>query len=90
MKLLLLRQREEVNPLQRHEVKGGKDEVLIRTRPFFLKRDFSKRLLNDEFQKFWEKKKNVKTRCQPSGLYNGIFTFIIQVRDFTSRSSQPS
>ena len=32
----------------------------IRTHPFFLKRDFSKRLLNDEFQKFWEKKKNVK------------------------------
>ena len=31
----------------------------IRTHPFFLKRDFSKRLLNDEFQKFWEKKKNV-------------------------------
>ena len=60
MKLLLLRQREEANPLQRHEVKGGKDEVLIRTHPFFLKRDFSKRLLNDEFQKFWEKKKNVK------------------------------
>ena len=29
----------------------------IRTHPFFLKRDFSKRLLNDEFQKFWEKKK---------------------------------
>ena len=32
----------------------------IKTHPFFLKRDFSKRLLNDEFQKFWEKKKNVK------------------------------
>ncbi len=32
----------------------------IRTHPFFLKRDFSKRLLNDEFQKFWEKKKNVE------------------------------
>lgn len=29
----------------------------IKTHPFFLKRDFSKRLLNDEFQKFWEKKK---------------------------------
>lgn len=25
------------------------------------------------------KRKNVKTRCQPSGLYNGIFSFIIQV-----------
>ena len=24
----------------------------IKTHPFFLKRDFSKRLLNDEFQKF--------------------------------------
>lgn len=32
----------------------------IKTHSFFLKRDFSKRLLNDEFQKFWEKKKNVK------------------------------
>lgn len=32
----------------------------IKTHPFFLKRDFSKRLLNDEFQKFWEKKKNVE------------------------------
>lgn len=48
---------------------------IIRTHPFFLKRDFSKRLLNDEFQKFWEKKKTKKSRCQPSGLYNGIFTF---------------
>lgn len=47
----------------------------IRTHPFFLKRDFSKRLLNDEFQKFWEKKKTKKSRCQPSGLYNGIFSF---------------
>lgn len=35
VRLLLLRQREEVNPLQRHDVKGGKDEVLIRTHPFF-------------------------------------------------------
>ena len=51
----------------------------IKTHPFFLKRDFSKRLLNDEFQKFWEKKKTQKSRCQPSGLYNGIFSFIIQV-----------
>lgn len=49
----------------------------IKTHPFFLKRDFSKRLLNDEFQKFWEKKKTKKSRCQPSGLYNGIFSFII-------------
>lgn len=32
----------------------------IKTHPSFLKRDFSKRLLNDGFQKFWEKKKNVK------------------------------
>ena len=47
----------------------------IKTHPFFLKRDFSKRLLNDEFQKFWEKKKTKKSRCQPSGLYNGIFSF---------------
>ena len=47
----------------------------IKTHPFFLKRDFSKRLLNDEFQKFWEKKKTSKSRCQPSGLSNGIFSF---------------
>lgn len=47
----------------------------IKTHSFFLKRDFSKRLLNDEFQKFWEKKKTKKSRCQPSGLYNGIFSF---------------
>lgn len=32
----------------------------IKTHPSFLKRDFSKRLLNDEFQKFWEKKKKRK------------------------------
>ena len=67
----------------------------IKTHPSFFKRDFSKRLLNDEFQRFWEKKKKQKSRCQPSGLYNGIFSFIIQVyyiksEDFTSRSSLPS
>ena len=62
----------------------------IKTHPFFLKRDFSKRLLNDEFQKFWEKKKTKKSRCQPSGLYNGIFSFIISSPEFTSRSSLPS
>ena len=57
----------------------------IKTHPFFLKRDFSKRLLNDEFQKFWEKKKTKKSRCQPSGLYNGIFSFIISsTRDLLS------
>ena len=44
---------------------------------FLFKERFSKRLLNDEFQKFWEKKKTKKSRCQPSGLYNGIFSFII-------------
>ena len=54
----------------------------IKTHPFFLKRDFSKRLLNDEFQKFWEKKKTKKSRCQPSGLYNGIFSFIISSPEF--------
>lgn len=32
----------------------------IKTHPSFLKRDFSKRLLNDEFQIFWEKKKKRK------------------------------
>lgn len=51
----------------------------IKTHPFFLKRDFSKRLLNDEFQKFWEKKKNVKIPLSAIWLVQGIFSFIIQV-----------
>ena len=84
MKLLLLRQREEVNALQRHEVKGGKDGALIhiyiRTHPFFLKRDFSKRLLNDEFQKFWEKKKNVKNPVVSHlACTTGFFRLLYQV-----------
>lgn len=62
----------------------------IKTHPFFLKRDFSKRLLMMSFKNFGKRKKRKKSRCQPSGLYNGIFSFIIQVRDFTSRSSLPS
>ena len=66
----------------------------IKTHSFFLKRDFSKRLLNDEFQKFWEKKKTKKSRCQPSGFTTGffrlLFKFIISSPRFTSRSSLPS
>lgn len=49
----------------------------IKTHPFFLKRDFSKRLLNDEFQKFWEKKKNVKIPLSAIWLVQRDFSFII-------------
>lgn len=31
------------------------------------------------FKNFGKRKKRKKSRCQPSGLYNGIFSFIIQV-----------
>lgn len=63
----------------------------IKTHPFFLKRDFSKRLLNDEFQKFWEKKKNVKIPLSAIWLVQrDFFVLLYQVRDFTSRSSLPS
>lgn len=51
----------------------------IKTHPFFLKRDFSKRLLNDEFQKFWEKKKNIKIPLSAIWLVQRDFSFIIQV-----------
>lgn len=50
----------------------------IKTHPFFFKRDFSKRLLNDEFQKFWEKK-NVKIPLSAIWLVQRDFSFIIQV-----------
>lgn len=58
----------------------------IRTHPFFLKRDFSKRLLNDEFQKFWEKKKNVKIPLSAIWLVQRDFfvyysSLLYQVRD---------
>lgn len=54
----------------------------IRTHPFFLKRDFSKRLLNDEFQKFWEKKKNVKIPLSAIWLVQrDFFALLYQVRD---------
>lgn len=46
----------------------------IKTHPFFLKRDFSKRLLNDEFQKFWEKKK-VKIPLSAIWLVQRDFSF---------------
>ena len=65
--------------------------IYIRTHPFFLKRDFSKRLLNDEFQKFWEKKKNVKNPVVSHlACTTGFFRFIISSPEFTSRSSLPS
>ena len=54
----------------------------IRTHPFFLKRDFSKRLLNDEFQKFWEKKKNVKNPVVSHlACTTGFLRLLYQVRD---------
>lgn len=54
----------------------------IKTHPFFLKRDFSKRLLNDEFQKFWEKKKNVKNPVVSHlACTTGFFRLLYQVRD---------
>lgn len=54
----------------------------IRTHPFFLKRDFSKRLLNDEFQKFWEKKKNVKIPLSAIWLVQrDFFVLLYQVRN---------
>lgn len=54
----------------------------IRTHSFFLKRDFSKRLLNDEFQKFWEKKKNVKIPLSAIWLVQrDFFALLYQVRD---------
>lgn len=62
----------------------------IKTHPFFLKRDFSKRLLNDEFQKFWEKKKRKNPVVSHLACTTGFFVLLYQVRDFTSRSSLPS
>lgn len=62
----------------------------IKTHPFFLKRDFSKRLLNDEFQKFWEKEKRKNPVVSHLACTTGFFRLLYQVRDFTSRSSLPS
>ena len=62
----------------------------IKTHPFFLKRDFSKRLLNDEFQKFWEKKKRKNPVVSHLACTTGFFRLLYLVRDFTSRSSLPS
>ena len=54
----------------------------IKTHPFFLKRDFSKRLLNDEFQKFWEKKKNEKIPLSAIWLVQrDFFVLLYQVRN---------
>lgn len=54
----------------------------IRTHPFFLKRDFSKRLLNDEFQKFWEKKKKRRNPVVSHlACTTGFFRLLYQVRD---------
>lgn len=49
----------------------------IKTHPFFLKRDFSKRLLNDEFQKFWEKKKRKNPVVSHLACTTRFFRFII-------------
>ena len=49
----------------------------IKTHPFFLKRDFSKRLLNDEFQKFWEKKKRKNPVVSHLACTTGFLRFII-------------
>lgn len=62
----------------------------IKTHPSFLKRDFSKRLLNDEFQRFWEKKKRKNPIVSHLACTTGFFRLLYQVRDFTSRSSLPS
>lgn len=53
----------------------------IKTHPFFLKRDFSKRLLNDEFQKFWEKKKRKNPVVSHLARTTGFFRLLYQVRD---------
>lgn len=53
----------------------------IKTHPFFLKRDFSKRLLNDEFQKFWEKKKRKNPVVSHLACTTGFFRLLYQVRD---------
>lgn len=53
----------------------------IKTHPFFLKRDFSKRLLNDEFQKFWEKKKSKNPVVSHLACTTGFFRLLYQVRD---------
>lgn len=54
---------------------------IIRTHPFFLKRDFSKRLLNDEFQKFWEKKKRKNPVVSHLACTTGFFVLLYQVRN---------
>lgn len=53
----------------------------IKTHPFFLKRDFSKRLLNDEFQKFWEKKKRKNPVVSHLACTTGFLRLLYQVRD---------
>lgn len=50
----------------------------IKTHPFFLKRDFSKRLLNDEFQKFWEKKKRKNPVVSHLACTTGFFRLLFK------------
>lgn len=47
---------------------------------FLLKRDFSKRLLNDEFQNFG-KRKNVKSVVSHLACTTGFFVLLYQVRN---------
>lgn len=50
----------------------------IKTHPSFLKRDFSKRLLNDEFQRFWEKKKRKNPVVSHLACTTGFFVYYIK------------
>lgn len=65
----------------------------IKTHPFFL-REIFETTLNDEFQKFWEKKKRKNPVVSHLACTTGFFVYysslLYQVRDFTSRSSLPS
>lgn len=62
----------------------------IRTHPFFLKRDFSKRLLMMSFKNFGKRKKRKNPVVSHLACTTGFFRLLYQVRDFTSRSSLPS
>lgn len=62
----------------------------IKTHPFFLKRDFSKRLLMMSFKNFGKRKKRKNPVVSHLACTTGFFRLLYQVRDFTSRSSLPS
>lgn len=61
---------------------------------FLFKERFFETTLNDEFQKFWEKKKRknpvVSHLACTTGFFRLLFKFIISSPRFTSRSSLPS